>query len=243
VSTRRTIPNVRSGSWPCENFSSRAIRRNISEQLHLWESNHTAHARFDALLENCVFYISGMYEFLHSQGQILTPRSAPACLLPPNADIGRSSTRAEPTAERRRSAPRQAQGPDAAAPRTRPPARRCADPPRTCCDDDAKSAFASCGHAAALALGSNVPKAEVAVIRSLELIVQPDAKDVVGCCPRYRLTSDTGSLLEKPVRHSSKSVRAIRQPLFRDWPDAKVTSRVPQPRALKTPPVNSPVRS
>jgi hypothetical protein len=28
---------------------------------------------------------------------------------------------------------------------------------RTCRDDDAKSAFASCGHAAALALGSNVP--------------------------------------------------------------------------------------
>jgi len=26
-----------------------------------------------------------------------------------------------------------------------------------CCDDDAKSAFASCRHAAALALGSNVP--------------------------------------------------------------------------------------
>jgi hypothetical protein len=40
-----------------------------------------------------------------------------------------------------------------------PAARRCADPPRTCCDDDAKSAFASCGHAAALALGSNVPTA------------------------------------------------------------------------------------
>jgi hypothetical protein len=43
---------------------------------------------FDALLENRVFYISGMYEFLHSQGRNLTPRSAPACLLPPNADIG-----------------------------------------------------------------------------------------------------------------------------------------------------------
>src|SRR6266513_3325848 len=56
------------GSWPCENFSGRATRRNISEQLHLWESNHTAHARFDALLESCVFYISRMYEFLHSQG-------------------------------------------------------------------------------------------------------------------------------------------------------------------------------
>jgi hypothetical protein len=27
------------------------------------------------------------------------------------------------------------------------------------------------------------PIAEVAVIRSVELIVQPDAKDVVGCCP------------------------------------------------------------
>jgi hypothetical protein len=54
-------------SWPCENFSGRATRRNISEQLHLWESNHTAHAKFDALLENCVFYISRMYEFLHSQ--------------------------------------------------------------------------------------------------------------------------------------------------------------------------------
>src|SRR5215468_10171355 len=26
-------------------------------------------ARLDALLENCVFYISRMYEFLHSQGQ------------------------------------------------------------------------------------------------------------------------------------------------------------------------------
>jgi hypothetical protein len=37
--------------------------------LHLRESNHTAHARFDALLKNCVFCISWMYEFLHSQGQ------------------------------------------------------------------------------------------------------------------------------------------------------------------------------
>jgi hypothetical protein len=42
--------------------------------LHLWESNHTAHARFDALLENCVFYISRMYEFLHSQGHKQTSR-------------------------------------------------------------------------------------------------------------------------------------------------------------------------
>ena len=57
--------NVRDGSWLCENTGARATRRNISEQLHLRESNHTAHARFDALLKNCVFYISWMYEFLH----------------------------------------------------------------------------------------------------------------------------------------------------------------------------------
>jgi hypothetical protein len=32
------------------------------------ESNHTAQATFDALPENCVFYISRMYEFLHRLG-------------------------------------------------------------------------------------------------------------------------------------------------------------------------------
>src|SRR5260370_9572243 len=59
----------RFGSWLCENSSGRATRRNISEQLHLWESNHTAQATVDALPENCVFYISRMYEFLHRLGQ------------------------------------------------------------------------------------------------------------------------------------------------------------------------------
>src|SRR5260370_1627071 len=33
------------------------------------ESNHTVHARRDAFLENCFFYISRLYEFLHSLGQ------------------------------------------------------------------------------------------------------------------------------------------------------------------------------
>jgi hypothetical protein len=33
------------------------------------ESNHTAHGQFEAALENCIFYILPMYEFLHSQGQ------------------------------------------------------------------------------------------------------------------------------------------------------------------------------
>jgi len=42
--------------------------------LHLWESNHTAQATFDALPENCVFYISRMYEFLHRLGQTRSSR-------------------------------------------------------------------------------------------------------------------------------------------------------------------------
>jgi hypothetical protein len=60
----------------------------IPEQLHLWESNHTAHARFDALLENCVFYISRMYEFLHSQGQSESSRQRDGTTgLPSTADV------------------------------------------------------------------------------------------------------------------------------------------------------------
>jgi hypothetical protein len=53
--------------------------------------------------------------------------------------------------------PRLAARPAAAAHRSRPPARRCANPSAQRCDEDARSAFASCEHAAALALGSNVP--------------------------------------------------------------------------------------
>src|SRR5258708_22360074 len=68
-SAAKLAPDVRVGSWLCENSSGRATRRNISEQLHLRESNHTAQATFDALPENCVFYISRMYEFLHRLGQ------------------------------------------------------------------------------------------------------------------------------------------------------------------------------
>ena len=32
------------------------------------ESNHTAHGQLEAVLENCIFYISPMYQFSHSQG-------------------------------------------------------------------------------------------------------------------------------------------------------------------------------
>jgi hypothetical protein len=61
-------------------------------------------------------------------GQNLPPRSAPACLLPPNADIGRSSPRAEPTPERLRSAPRPMPGPSRCSASNSASARRCADP-------------------------------------------------------------------------------------------------------------------
>src|SRR5215471_18444797 len=60
---------VRYGSWLCENSSARRARRNISKKLRIMESNDAARAMFDTLLENYIFYISPMYEFLHSQGQ------------------------------------------------------------------------------------------------------------------------------------------------------------------------------
>jgi hypothetical protein len=56
------------GSWLCENSSARRAGRNISKKLRIMESNDAARAMFDTLLENCIFYISPMYEFLHSQG-------------------------------------------------------------------------------------------------------------------------------------------------------------------------------
>jgi hypothetical protein len=47
----------------------------------------------------------------------------------PSAECGHWSIFTPRQPERLRSAPRPAPGPDAAAPRSRPPARRCADPP------------------------------------------------------------------------------------------------------------------
>jgi hypothetical protein len=59
---------VRSGSWPCKNSSALRGRRSISEELRIMKLNHPAQIRRDTVLENCIFYISLMYEFLHSQG-------------------------------------------------------------------------------------------------------------------------------------------------------------------------------
>jgi hypothetical protein len=78
---------VRFGSRLCENSSARRARRNISKKLRIMESNHAARPMFGTLLENCIFYILPMYEFLHSQGQQRTyghPQAVSA--LPPKAD-------------------------------------------------------------------------------------------------------------------------------------------------------------
>src|SRR5262249_1095200 len=79
---------VGSGSWPCENSGTRRARRNISKKLRISVSNHAARMRPDAVLENCIFYISPMYEFSHSQGQ--SRPFGDVCSmsgLPPKADL------------------------------------------------------------------------------------------------------------------------------------------------------------
>src|SRR5262245_53718882 len=57
---------ARSRNYPmCENPSARRARRNISKKLRTMESNRAAPTMFDTLSENCIFYISPMYEFSH----------------------------------------------------------------------------------------------------------------------------------------------------------------------------------
>src|SRR2546430_7493084 len=68
-------PNVRYWSWLCENSSARRARRNISKKLRTMESNRAARTMFDTLLENCIFYISQLYEFSHRLGQQRRKRS------------------------------------------------------------------------------------------------------------------------------------------------------------------------
>src|SRR5262249_37626244 len=61
--------HVRFGSWPCQNVCPRDARRKS-------RSN-----------KNCIFYISWMYEFSHSQGQKQTSRPVwTLSALPPKAD-------------------------------------------------------------------------------------------------------------------------------------------------------------
>ena len=69
---RSSVPKngeVRSGSSPCENSNACRARRNILEKLRIMRTDAAADIRLDAVLENYIFYMSPMYEFLHSLGQ------------------------------------------------------------------------------------------------------------------------------------------------------------------------------
>src|SRR5260370_31018480 len=63
--------DFRCGSRPCENSNARRARRNILEKLRAMRTDNAADIRLDAMLENCIFYISPMYEFSHSLGHNL----------------------------------------------------------------------------------------------------------------------------------------------------------------------------
>ena len=82
---------VGSGSWPCENVGARHASRIISKKLRIMESNRTGHVEIDALLENCIFYISPMYEFSHSLGR---REDASRSSLPDTSGITRAKRRA-----------------------------------------------------------------------------------------------------------------------------------------------------
>ena len=60
--------DVRFGSWSCKNSNARQARRNILEILRIMRTDDPANTRLGAALENCIFYICPMYEFLHSLG-------------------------------------------------------------------------------------------------------------------------------------------------------------------------------
>jgi hypothetical protein len=58
------------------------------------ESNRAARTMFDTLLENCIFYISQLYEFSHRLGQTRPRRSKPydrVCPLCPQSDRRRAN--------------------------------------------------------------------------------------------------------------------------------------------------------
>jgi hypothetical protein len=52
----------------CVKTPERDTRVEAPRRNGAWrESNHTAYGRLEAALENCIFYILPMYEFLHTR--------------------------------------------------------------------------------------------------------------------------------------------------------------------------------
>src|SRR5258707_8628955 len=88
----KELDNDRFGSWLFENSSARRARRNISKKLRTMESNRAARTMFDTLLENCIFYISQLYEFSHRLGHERPKADVRVeSVQIPTADIGRRS--------------------------------------------------------------------------------------------------------------------------------------------------------
>ena len=48
-------------------FANDCARRNILEKLRVRRTDSAADIKLNVMLENCIFYISSMYEFSHSQ--------------------------------------------------------------------------------------------------------------------------------------------------------------------------------
>src|SRR3974390_985656 len=64
---------VSQGSWSCKNADGRSARRTAFRGRLLGKLNHNSGGYGIHVLENCIFYISVMYEFLHNQGHKQTP--------------------------------------------------------------------------------------------------------------------------------------------------------------------------
>jgi hypothetical protein len=91
-------PNVRFGSRLCENFNVRRARRNIFEKLRDMRTDNAADIRLNAMLGNCIFYISPMYEFSHSLGHNRTMRlEFVLSAVPPKPDIASAFMNTRPS--------------------------------------------------------------------------------------------------------------------------------------------------
>jgi hypothetical protein len=64
---KNSIPQLRQETTALRDFGPADDRRhrNILKELHIRESKILHTTMFDALMKNCFFYISRMYEFLH----------------------------------------------------------------------------------------------------------------------------------------------------------------------------------
>ena len=65
IATKKSA-HVQFGPRLCENSKARRERRIIVEKFRVMRTDNAADIWLDAMLENCIFYISRMYEFSHS---------------------------------------------------------------------------------------------------------------------------------------------------------------------------------